>query len=495
MPKPRYPIIYVRGYAGSQGDVEQTVDDPYYGFNIGSTHVHPDADGRAMFFGFESPLVRLMKDWGYRDVYIAGNQGRTGASASINPLSIWIYRYYDATSQTYTNNPGERLSIETSAILLAQLVDDVRSQTGAAKVILVAHSMGGLVCRSLIQKYYPATGTIGADVIDKLVTFGTPHGGIHFAVGAGSIEWIRDLFGVNNSDDFGAKRLFQYLTPGASEGSMPPEGFDSRVMPPSTFPLDRVFCIVGTNAKDYDVAATMSRRTVGPESDGLVQIQQAFVVGAHRAFVHRSHSGRYGMVNSEEGYQNLQRFLFGDLKIEMFLDGIDVPAADAEKLYHAEVRLVIRQLPVVVDEQSLQHFNAIPLVPNNAHVLPLFTAFLVPRYSAAQDRLTCRYSLRLAVHCLSKKNGFLDLGTHLEQVPVWSDYMVVDVTPPGPRGGAYSGKYKWQSEIPPNMAADSFDPLEPLNLQIQTARVSLPTNGRKVLGEDAHIRFTVNAWT
>jgi hypothetical protein len=33
------------------------------------------------------------------------------------------------------------------------------------------------------------------------------------------------------------------------------------------------------------------------------------------AYVYRSHSGYYGIVNSEEGYQNLTRFLFGDVRI------------------------------------------------------------------------------------------------------------------------------------------------------------------------------------
>lgn len=34
-----FPIIYVRGYPGTQSEVEETVDDPFYGFNKGSTHV------------------------------------------------------------------------------------------------------------------------------------------------------------------------------------------------------------------------------------------------------------------------------------------------------------------------------------------------------------------------------------------------------------------------------------------------------------------------
>lgn len=54
--------------------------------------------------------------------------------------------------------------------------------------------------------------------------------------------------------------------------------------------------------------------------DGLVRIENATVQGAPRAFVHRSHSGHFGIVNSEEGYQNLTRFLFGDVRVEGVLD-------------------------------------------------------------------------------------------------------------------------------------------------------------------------------
>jgi hypothetical protein len=34
---PFFPIIYVRGYAGSDDEVEDTVSDPYMGFNLGAT--------------------------------------------------------------------------------------------------------------------------------------------------------------------------------------------------------------------------------------------------------------------------------------------------------------------------------------------------------------------------------------------------------------------------------------------------------------------------
>ena len=35
---PFYPIIYVRGYAMTQGEIDDTVSTPYMGFNVGATN-------------------------------------------------------------------------------------------------------------------------------------------------------------------------------------------------------------------------------------------------------------------------------------------------------------------------------------------------------------------------------------------------------------------------------------------------------------------------
>ena len=85
---PYHPIIYVRGFAGTQGEIEETVADPYMGFNIGSTKSRQVWDGRMRRFFFESPLVRLkderiwqrgaagaasvLTDNRYDDVYVDG---------------------------------------------------------------------------------------------------------------------------------------------------------------------------------------------------------------------------------------------------------------------------------------------------------------------------------------------------------------------------------------------------------------------------------------
>ena len=119
------------------------------------------------------------------------------------------------------------------------------------------------------------------------------------------------------------------------------------------FPTERVLCMVGTDSKDYTAAAGMSRRAVGPLSDGLVTIENAVVRGAPRAFVHRSHSGHYGVVNSESCYQNLTRFLFGNIRIDgtLIIEELSLPkkvqdAHDAGKQvrasYHFETVVRVR---------------------------------------------------------------------------------------------------------------------------------------------------------
>ncbi len=110
-----------------------------------------------------------------------------------------------------------------------------------------------------------------------------------------------------------------------------PKGDDVSVV--KNFPPERIFNLVGTNPRDYTVAGGISAWAAGDASDGLVRIENATTHGpgpdgkdvtSPRAFVHRSHSGHYGIVNSEEGYQNLTRFLFGALRVDGILDIDDI---------------------------------------------------------------------------------------------------------------------------------------------------------------------------
>ena len=62
-PSSIHPIIYVRGFAASRREIDETTADPFCGFNLGSTifRATPDEDRKPRKFVFESPVVRLVQ--------------------------------------------------------------------------------------------------------------------------------------------------------------------------------------------------------------------------------------------------------------------------------------------------------------------------------------------------------------------------------------------------------------------------------------------------
>jgi hypothetical protein len=157
----RLPIIYVRGFAGGQSGIDAQVEDPFYGFNIGSTHVRVGARGEPSFYQFESPLLRLMLDHQY-DLHVKGGQLawlNAQDDGKVEPATIWIHRFYDDAASTFGRAP-EEYRLERAAEDLLDFVKLVRRKTGAPRVNLVAHSMGGLICRCMIQKLIPEGGEV-----------------------------------------------------------------------------------------------------------------------------------------------------------------------------------------------------------------------------------------------------------------------------------------------------------------------------------------------
>ncbi len=65
-------------------------------------------------------------------------------------------------------------AIEAQVPLLAAAAGRLRAASGARRLVLVAHSMGGLAARALLQ-------TAGGMEVDQLITLGTPHAGTWFA--------------------------------------------------------------------------------------------------------------------------------------------------------------------------------------------------------------------------------------------------------------------------------------------------------------------------
>jgi hypothetical protein len=528
----RLPIIYVRGYAGPTSGIDTQVDDPFYGFNRGATHVRVGGDGDPMFYQFEGPMLRLMIDEQYQ-LLVHGDQHAfllDAAADSLPPAALWVYRFYDQAATTFVPQPhhgilqrvfttlhrhvtADGFDIETAAVGLYDLIQLVLSKTrGADKVIVVAHSMGGLIVRCMMQKICLLPDEHGQprqparSLVSKFFTYGTPHGGISFDTGA--LNWMEEAFGPAGSDIFAPAKMYGYLTRDAHFGDVPRPGadWDPQRIPPDVFDTDDVFCLVGTDPKDYG----LSRVVVGPRSDGLVRIEHAYVRGANRAYVYKSHSGTYGEVNSEEGYQNLRRFLFGRWKIQVSLDGLPpYPGGQQWPVWQADMRLAVRGLPVVMSEQQAAHWCPIQLndelerAPGPVPVIVTFLRSPADDGANAAHGGRARYSLSLRVYQLQERDGSFRFADHLEQVPDWSDSLIVDVGPDG-AGAGLQANLAWNSQVGGANAA--FDPItdglpeaerHPVPLVRADGRwqcrVDLPEVARQlpILGQAAVLTITV----
>lgn len=449
------PIVYVRGFAMTGGEIEDTSADPFNGFNIGSMLLRTAWTGDSARHVFESPVLRLSQPpYSYRLAFSDGFRGldvdqkrelkgwavAAAANGSL-PASeaspsghtvLAIYRYYDAASRAFGD--GTRPGMETYGWGLGRLIVDLLEATGAPGVYLVAHSMGGLVARTFLQNEavlddtHPAAKSrcgavaelLGREPrlrvsqdqwsdarrkVTRLFTYGTPHNGITVQGGIGNalLGPVDALLGLELSN-FERDRMKVYL-------GEPPEANSLG----NTFGIDNVFCLVGTAASDYPVAAGFSRRLVGQVSDGLVEVDNAVVqapaagggggsestVLAARAYVRRAHSGPYGMVNSEEGFGSLSRFLFGDARVDgdLLVRRIDLPPQleqikDKQNIrasYTFETALRVRGERWVMTERLAQDGSAIfrrydELFPDQQHTRLAEDLIETPRMKLERER-------------------------------------------------------------------------------------------------------------
>ena len=81
--------------------------------------------------------------------------------------------YYPVHYAHLISNPCWTASIEENALYLARAIDEVTANPDVDKVILIAHSMGGIISRAYIER----NGLYQNDV-DTLITLGSPHTGV-----------------------------------------------------------------------------------------------------------------------------------------------------------------------------------------------------------------------------------------------------------------------------------------------------------------------------
>jgi len=513
IPHVLHPIIYVRGYAMSENERDETTADPFNGFNLGSTvyRASYDKKKRADKFIFESPLVRLISDFGYSNVCENGLDFMDkGCRSKIPYQSIIIYRYYDEGSTLLGD--GNSSSIEDYARGLGELISKVRNHVidenghGIAdfKCYLVAHSMGGLICRAFLQN--PALGDAAVrSWVDKVYTYATPHNGIEMA-GINIPSW----FSKNDMNNFNRKRMADYLALENDPEYFGQKDTENRVDFLRRFDPNRFFCMIGTNSDDYNVAAGLSRTFAGHGSDGLVKIDNAALCGKDangvtipcpRAYAYRSHSGFFGIVNSEEAFQNLTRFFFGDLRVDIWFDieSAILPSRlqnkiDVQAAYHFEIvaapkgkRWQLTRRIAVEDSVAVRTHDDI-LHSKNKNVY-LSTAFLShwAKVDETDDKLSYSVTLNIGVQEYLVEGILFD--SHYEGMNLFSDTLVVSITP------GLQMDWHWGQDS----ASDtySFSDQEKTDLEAGKSisrAIAIPVVAGKAPSITGNLRFVATPW-
>jgi hypothetical protein len=335
------PLILIRGFGGL--NVEDEKKATYQGFNDGT--VYPQKRGENYIY--EGFILRFLKSsWQYQDAtnvvgYYGENVGDTAppipaelkaldsgffskGKLIIDPAmalhlvrtandpnrTLWVFRYYDLNDRKMVAYGAALLRLIDFIRALAKLKNPAQPEP---MVNIIAHSMGGLLVRQAIQQTIPDAKRKPADLINKVVTLGTPHQGIAFQV---LNKWV----GTE------AQQEIEHFNPEIQKSSKNTTSFTKFG---DCFPLDRLLTVVGTNYKTYDVgSASLGNRlfSVADEfgmnynrSDGLVKQSYAQIPGAPRTFVHKCHGGFDSLVTARESFEIATRFFFGNVKVRLRL--------------------------------------------------------------------------------------------------------------------------------------------------------------------------------
>jgi hypothetical protein len=162
-----YPTIYVHGHAFNN---DLTPDTMLNGFSKMQTVFTNDKYINAG----KLDLAESYESSSYLDL------GRNNRKL-IFGVSYFYISYYNLGSYSFSVEKDER--IENYAIRLREIISLIKYKTGAKKVNIIAHSMGGLVVRDYISLF-------GSEDVDKIITINTPHHGV-----SGRVEKLCPVFG------------------------------------------------------------------------------------------------------------------------------------------------------------------------------------------------------------------------------------------------------------------------------------------------------------
>ena len=290
--KSPYPIIFVHGLNGSDSSWTESIDkitditdfsNPYINngifhavLNISSSTNYSD-DVKTSFSNWQNRLNN-------NDIYCVNFYNAYNAATD----NILLHQDQNADNESESNESA----ITKQGYTLKTIIDSVLKKTGAEKVILFGHSMGGLEIREYLQK----TDETGKHVwwidpddneyghkVAKVVTFGTPHGGSDLSdVPSVLSDWladidknseaVRDLRNSNDDEDdaiylFGDNENISFVTN--------PYNMDVNC------DGDEVDDIKGLNNEDFnhniEYTWITSKWTIFLDGDGVVKLSRQYV--------------------------------------------------------------------------------------------------------------------------------------------------------------------------------------------------------------------------
>ncbi|MES1196844.1 MAG: hypothetical protein ABUL58_07865, partial [Steroidobacter sp.] len=254
----------------------------------------------------------------------------------------------------------------------------------------------------------------------------------------------------------------------------------------------------------------------GHGSDGLVKIDNASVWGVDdkgnfsapcaTAHAYRSHSGYFGIVNSEESYQNLSRFLFGDVRTDVWVDVDEVTlppklqdkAASVDALYQFETLLAAKGerwylTRRVSEEDSPACRTHKQLSDANSGLRNIYvtTAFLTNDDEARNKRPILSYALTLGIRVPDYEvdNKFWFDG-HYEGGYLFRDTLIVELSPPQKSGQDWIVKQGWQS----NKVGIATSKVKYATIENDRIEIKVPFSTGSAPGIGGQLRFVVSAW-
>lgn len=199
-PKSPYPIIFVHGLASEDLTWSQTIDtlEQIWGTH-GENHVFHavlNAYGDMTNIAGSDNILGNADD----DVQIEFNN-ETNDLDSGNIFAINFKNFWDKTDRTIDKystwdpslfggeSESHQSSIYKQGYALGKMIEKVLIATGAEKVVLVGHSMGGLASREYLQRkengiprwWVDKMDLVNGHKVAKLITIGTPHSGSNSA--------------------------------------------------------------------------------------------------------------------------------------------------------------------------------------------------------------------------------------------------------------------------------------------------------------------------